>query len=572
MEVYADEESKSFGRAAALLFMTARPILGAMHRANPDEAAAPSHFNFASDVIDRWARERPDALALWWVNGATGAERRFTFRDLAALSRQAAGFLRARGVSRGDRVLIMLPRVPQWWIAMLGLIRMGAVPVPATLLLTRRDVAYRLKSAQVCAVITNVDGMAKVEGFDGLCFLAGLPCEGSFRSSLPSGWIDFDDGSSESSTAFGCEPTRSDDPGILYFTSATTGEPKMVLHTQASYGLGHRVTGQWWLDLGPDDVHWNLSDLGWGKAAWSSFYGPWQMGACVFALDTPGRFDPALTLNTLAEFPITTWCAPPTALRLMVRQDLSRWRFPHLRHCVTAGEPLNPEVLHLWRQATGLTLHEAYGQTETVVLIGNFRSLGHPVRPGSMGKAAPGFSVSLLDEHLREVPPGEEGEVAVRVKPHRPIGLFAGYWHHPGHVSAHFQGDWYLTGDRATRDADGYFWFIGRKDDVIKSSGYRIGPIEVESALLEHPAVLDVAVIGQPDTLRGQIVKACVVLRPEIEGNDRLRSELQSHCKQLIAPYKYPREIVFVPELPKTTSGKTRRVELRETGGGNAAT
>jgi acyl-coenzyme A synthetase/AMP-(fatty) acid ligase len=289
------------------------------------------------------------------------------------------------------------------------------------------------------------------------------------------------------------------------------------------------------------------------------------MGACVFALDAPGKFDPTLALKTLAEFPITTWCAPPTALRLMVRQDLSRWHFPHLRHCVTAGEPLNPEVLSLWREATGLTLHEGYGQTETVLLVGNFRSLGYPVRPGSMGRATPGFTVALVDDHLQEVAPGADGEVAVRVKPHRPVGLLLEYCQDRGEAEAHFRGDWYLTGDRAVRDADGYFWFVGRNDDVIKSSGYRIGPFEVESALMEHPAVLDVAVIGQPDALRGQIVKACVVLRPEFEASDQLKVELQIHCKRLIAAYKYPRAVEFVPELPKTTSGKTRRVELRRT-------
>jgi acetyl-CoA synthetase/medium-chain acyl-CoA synthetase len=536
-----------------------------MHSATPGGPQAPAYFNFASDVMDRWADQRPDAPALWWVNAVTGEEQKFTFRQLAALSRQAAGFLRLCGVQPGDRVLIMLPRLPQWWIAMLGLIRLGAVPVPATLLLTQRDVAYRLNSAQVNAAITSPEGVSKVEGFDGLRLLvsSGANRDG-LRSPLPPGWIDFDRGVRDTSPGFRCERTRSNDPGILYFTSATAGEPKMVLHSQASYGLGHRLTGELWLDLKPDDVHWNLSDLGWGKAAWSSFYGPWQMGACVFALDAPGKFDPTLALKTLAGFPITTWCAPPTALRLMVRQDLSRWRFPHLRHCVTAGEPLNPEVLTLWREATGLTLHEGYGQTETVLLIGNFRSLGHPVRPGSMGRASPGFTVALLDDHLHEVPPGVEGEVAVRVKPQRPVGLLLEYWQNPSEATAHFRGDWYLTGDRAVRDADGYFWFVGRKDDVIKSSGYRIGPFEVESALMEHPAVLDVAVVGQPDVLRGQIVKACVVLRPEIAASDQLRTELQTHCKRLIAAYKYPRAIEFVPELPKTTSGKTRRVELRQ--------
>jgi acyl-coenzyme A synthetase/AMP-(fatty) acid ligase len=527
-----------------------------MHSANLKATKAPRHFNYATDVVDRWAEERPDAPALWCVNTATGEEHKFSFRELTTLSCQAAELLRSSGIRRGDRVLVMLPRVPQWWIAMLGLIRVGAVPVPGTLLLTSRDVAYRLGSARISAVLTNRDGMAKVGGFEGVRLLVG--------DGRP-GWIDFDQGVRLAGAGFRGERTRSDDPGIIYFTSATTGDPKMVLHTQASYGLGHRLTGQLWLDLKPDDVHWNLSDLGWGKAAWSSFYGPWHMGACIFALDTPGKFDPGLALKTLAEFPITTWCAPPTALRLIVRQDLSRWRFPHLRHCVSAGEPLNPEVLSLWRDATGLTLHEGYGQTETVVLIGNFRSLGQPVRPGSMGKPAPGFTVALLDDHLRKVPAGREGEVAVRVKPNRPLGLFSEYWLNPKEMAAHFRGDWYLTGDRARCDADGYFWFVGRKDDVIKSSGYRIGPFEVESALLEHPAVLEAAVIGKPDMLRGQIVKACVVLRPGIEAGEDRKRELQTHCKRLIAAYKYPREIEFVRELPKTTSGKTRHAELRQT-------
>ncbi len=270
-----------------------------------------------------------------------------------------------------------------------------------------------------------------------------------------------------------------------------------------------------------------------------------------------------MTLDTLANFPITTWCAPPTALRLIVRQNLSRWSFPHLRHCVTAGEPLNPEVLNLWRDATGLTLHEGYGQTETVVLIANCRSLRNPVQSGSMGKAVPGTNLGLLNENLEEVPPGQEGEIAVRVRPERPLGLFREYWLNPEESARKFKGDWYLTGDRAVRDKDGYFWFLGRRDDVIKSSGYRIGPFEVESALMEHAAVLDVAVIGKPDALRGQIVKACVVLRDGVAGTEELKTDLQMHCKHLIAAYKYPREIEFVRELPKTTSGKTRHVELR---------
>lgn len=525
-----------------------------MHGANSTGSGAPVHFNFATDVFDHWARKRPDGLALWCVDAQAGAEQRFTFRELQRLSCQAANFLRRSGVRRGDRVLLMLPRVSAWWIAMLGLIRAGAVPVPATLLLTARDLRYRLETAQVNAVITNADGVGKVDGFDGLRFGVGFGGQG---------WLDFLAGLKREPGEFPAERSRSSDPGIVYFTSATTGDPKMVLHTQASYGLGHRATGQWWLDLRPGEVHWNLSDLGWGKAAWSSFYGPWHRGACVFALDVAGKFDPVTTLDALARYPINTWCAPPTALRLIVRQDLSRWTFPHLRHCVTAGEPLNPEVLALWRKATGLTLYEGYGQTETVILAGNFRPTGAEVRPGSLGKPTPGLRLALLDEHYREVPPGAEGEIALQVRPERPVGLFQEYWRNPEETGRKFQGDWYLTGDRAVGDADGYLWFVGRKDDVIKSSGYRIGPFEVESALMEHPAVLDVAVIGKPDPLRGQIVKACLVLRPGFDPTDDLKAELQTHCKNLIAAYKYPREIEFVTELPKTTSGKTRHVVLR---------
>jgi len=518
------------------------------------ELKVPEYFNFATDVIDRWAKVQPDVTGLWCVDAGSGAERKFTFSQLSNLSTRAANVLQTAGVRQGDRVLIMLPRVPQWWIAMLGLIRLGAVPVPGTLLLTPRDVAYRLQAARIRAVVTNAEGIAKTDGFDGIRLAV---------DDAPSGWIDFDAGLLTAQPEFRGEQTCSDDPGIIYFTSATTGDPKMVLHTQTSYGLGHRLTGGLWLDCKPGEVHWNISDLGWGKAAWSSFYGPWQMGACVFALDVRGKFDPGMTLDTLARFPIHTWCAPPTALRLIVRQNLSRWKFSALRHCVTAGEPLNSEVLKLWQSATGLTLYEGYGQTETVVLIGNFRSLGHPIRPGSMGKPTPGFEVALLDDDLKEAADGQEGEIAVRVKPHRPVGLFQEYWLNPKEMAAHFHGDWYLTGDRAVRDADGYFYFIGRRDDVIKSSGYRIGPFEVESVLLEHPAVLDAAVVGKPDEMRGQIVKAFVILRPEAVMGEDLKRALQQHCKQNIAPYKYPREIEFVRELPLTISGKTRRVELR---------
>ncbi|MBV9658832.1 MAG: AMP-binding protein [Verrucomicrobia bacterium] len=524
-------------------------------------AAPPEFFNFTRDVIGRWARERPHATALWWVD-ASGreSERQYTWHDLADEATLTASFFHALGLRRGDRVLVVLPRVPEWWLAVLGLIELGAVPIPGTTLLTEKDLAYRIGAAEVRGIVADQEIARRVpQDF------AGVRVAACSTESTPPGWhnlaeaavrgrLDFDAG----------PPTRADDDGILYFTSGTTGPPKMVLHTQASCALGHRVTGALWLDLKPDDVHWNLADNGWAKAAWSSLFGPWHQGACLFVWDTRGKFDPAATLRTLAAYPITTWCAPPTALRLIVREDLGAYVFPNLRHCVSAGEPLNPEVIELWRAATGLTIHDGYGQTETVVLVANFPASGKPIRPGAMGWPTPGYDVRVLDAHLRECPPGQTGEVAVRVQPQRPVGIFKEYWKNPQENAARFQGDWYLTGDVALRDADGWFWFVGRGDDVIKSSGYRIGPFEVESALIEHPAVLEAAVVGRPDAERGALVVAFVVLRRGHAGSPALAAELQAHCKQVTAPYKYPREIVFVEALPKTISGKIRRVELRE--------
>lgn len=518
-------------------------------------AAIPVHFNFAADVFDRWAGTQPEAIALWWVSGDRKSERRFTFAQLAELSRRAARSLEASGICPGDPVILMLPRVPEWWIAMLGLIRFGAVPVPCTPQLTAGDLAYRLEAGGIGAVITDAEGAAKLPGFGGIKWIVGPVQEG---------WRDFDHALAEPAESYTAQPTRADAPGIIYFTSSTTGSPKMVLHTQASYGLGHEVTGKLWLDLGTSDVHWNTSDLGWAKAAWSSFFGPWHCGACLFVWDARAKFSAAETLDVLGAYPITSMCAPPTAFRMMVKEDLHARSFPHLRHCVTAGEPLNPGVFEAWKNATGLPIYEGYGQTETVILIGHFKNLGFPVVPGSLGRATPGYDIVLVDDHLQAVRDGEEGEIAIRLSDTRPLGLFREYWKCPEQTQQHFRGELYLTGDRATRDEEGYFWFIGRKDDVIKSSGYRIGPFEVESALHAHPSVLDVAVVGKPDEIRGQIVKAFVVLKPGYPSDEAAKRTLKDHCKQLVAPYKYPREIEFVAELPKTISGKTRRVELRK--------
>jgi acetyl-CoA synthetase/medium-chain acyl-CoA synthetase len=497
---------------------------------------APQHFNFSLHVIERWERLRPESCALWWTDETGARENRISFRQLGHELRQAANFFASLGIRRGDRVLLMLPRIPQWWSTMLGLIRLGAVPIPCTTLLTSKDIQFRIAAAEVHAIITDAEGAAKIENFNGLIIRAD---ERAWR---------------DAPATFDAQLTRSDEPGIVYFTSATTGPPKMVLHTQASYGLGHEITGKLWLDLKPTDIHWCITDTGWAKAAWSCVFGPWHAGACVFAVDWRGKFNPNAALEVLARFPITTWCAPPTALRLMVRERIPPMK--SLRHCASAGEPLNPEVIEIWKRATGLTIHEGYGQTETVCLIANLP--GMKIRPGSMGKPMPGFDIRLLDPDLRET---DEGEIAVRVKPTRPLGLFREYWRNPDENARRFRGDWYLTGDTARRDADGYYWFIGRADDLIKSAAYRIGPFEVESALLEHPAVLEAAVVGKPDPIRGQIVKAFVVLRP---GFTVTAEELIEHCKKVTAAYKHPREIEFLPELPKTVSGKIRRVELRQ--------
>ena len=487
----------------------------------------PVYFNFAADVLDDWARRQPDALALWWVDECGAQEQKITFAAIAADSRRAANFFRNCGIQPGEPVLVMLPRIPEWWVAMVGLIRLGAVPLPSPTMLTPKDVRYRIDAAGVRALITDQEGATKVDGFHGQRILVGPEC---------AGWTNFGAGLRAARPGFTGEPTRAADPGIIYFTSATTGQPKMVLHTQASYGLGHRVTGKLWLDLKPADLHWCITDTGWGKAAWSCLFGPWQAGACVFAVAGHGKFEAPSALRTLAQYPITTWCVPPTALRLIVREDLAAYRFPRLRHCTSAGEALNPEVFTIWKNATGLTIYEGYGQTETVALIANIRSRGRAVNPGSIGQP----------------------------KPHWPLGLFREYWRNPAENERRFRGDWYLTGDLARRDSAGDYWFAGRSDDMIKSAAYRIGPFEVESALLEHPAVLESGVVGKPDAIRGQIVKAYVVLRRGVSASDHLKGELQAHCKQVTAPYKYPREIEFVAELPKTISGKIRRVELRQ--------
>ncbi|MBJ6761435.1 AMP-binding protein [Myxococcaceae bacterium JPH2] len=516
----------------------------------------PEFFNFATDVMDRHARERPDAVALQWSDDS-GDSRRFTFAQLRAHSLHAARFLTDLGLGRGDRVFVMMPRVPEWWFLVLGCIRAGIVFMPGTPMLTAKDIRYRLEVSGAVAVLSEASCLERFEGVVGTGGVKAWVAVGD----APAPWRRYVPAEAAPSGGDAFAPTRAEEPLLIYFTSGTTGMPKMVLHTHASYGLGHAVTGRYWLDLGPEDRHLTLSDTGWAKCAWGKLFGPWSQGACNVVHDFRGRFDAEGLLKVIARERLTTFCAPPTAWRALVLQDLKAHDLSSLRHVVSAGEPLNPEVIETWHDATGLHIREGYGQTETVVLVGMFPSL--PPRPGSMGKPSPGFTVSVIDEQGREVADGGEGDIAVRVAPERPVGLFHGYLQDDAANRACRRGDWYVTGDRAVRDAEGYFWFVGRADDVIKTSGYRVGPFEVESALLEHPAVAESAVVGVPDEKLGQRIKAYVLLSPGHVGSPQLMQELQEHVKKTTAPYKYPREIEFVTELPKTVSGKIRRAELR---------
>jgi acetyl-CoA synthetase/medium-chain acyl-CoA synthetase len=374
-------------------------------------------------------------------------------------------------------------------------------------------------------------------------------------------WLDYHSARMSAPIEHECVDTGADENAICYFTSGTTGYAKMSIHTHASSGIGHEITGKYWLNLKQGDISWCITDTGWAKIGFSALFGPWRMGSTVFVVEEP-TFNPDHTINILQTFPIHVFCAPPTVYRILVQNDISGLKDAQLRDAVSAGEPLNAEVINTWKDSTAIGIREGYGQTETVIICASFP--GVEIRPGSMGKSSPGIDLDVVDDDGNEVELGLEGNIAIRVKPTRPLGLFKEYRNNPEKTAEAFRGDWYYTGDRAYKDEDGYFWFVSRADDVIISSGYRIGPFEVESALQEHPAVLETAVVSSPDDTRGEVVKAFVILAPGFNADDELVKTLQDFVKSITAPYKYPRKIEFVTELPKTISGKTRRVELRE--------
>jgi acyl-coenzyme A synthetase/AMP-(fatty) acid ligase len=520
----------------------------------------PERFNPVIDIIDAWAAEAPGDLALVSLgpDGATVAEH--TVAEVARESRRAARALLELGIAKGDPIFIMLPRVPAWYFAMLGAIRIGAVVMPGTNQLTARDISYRIRAADAVAAITDATGAEKLDAITDE--LPALRTRIGLGVGARAGWTDFETAMDAAGDGDVPEsPTSKDDPMILFFTSGTVSYPKMVLHP-TSYGLGHVSTARFWHDLRPGDRHWTVTDTGWAKAAWGGLFGQWHERATIVQVAL-GKPDADTILKILKNAEITSFCAPPTLYRMLVQADLDSYDLTGVRHCTSAGEPLNPEVIRAWRDGTGgLTVYDGYGQSETCVLVANYRAV--EVRPGSMGKPVPGWNVDVLAQDGTRAPDDTVGSIAVQVTDPRPIGLFDGYHRDDAANEKSFVGGWYLTGDKAWRDSDGYLWFEGRDDDVITSSAYRIGPFEVESALVEHPAVVEAAVVGKDDPQRTQIVTAFVILAPGHEPSDELAAELQRHSRDLTAPYKYPREIHFVTELPKTVSGKIRRSELRE--------
>ncbi|MEN6443378.1 MAG: AMP-binding protein [Methanoregula sp.] len=564
--------SECMNPAGATPLPSAGAVMGPDEHNMPDYDAmyrdfkidVPEYFNFGFDVIDAWAKKDRNKIAMIWLN-QQGVEKKFTFWDLMRLSNQVVNMLIKYGVNKGDRVMIMLPRIPEWWIVTLALIKRGAVYCPAPTMLTHKDLKYRINAAEIKMVITMEEEAAKIDEVAKEC--PSLSCKLMVDGKRP-GWISYPveldypaPVSTKLVTLPGMKKTKSTDPLVIFFTSGTTGEPKMVVHDH-SYPLGHIVTARFWHDIRVNDLHFTLSDTGWAKSAWGKLYGQWLEGAAIFVYDIRGKFNATEILPLIEKYGITTFCCPPTIYRMLILADLDKFDFTELRHCVSAGEPLNPEVIKAWKDATGLTIYEGYGQTETVLCIGTFP--GMTPKFGSMGKPSPGWHIELHDDNGKPVAEHEEGRIAIKIEPTPPVGMFRGYLDNEEENKKSFVNGWFYTGDKAYRDEDGYFWFIGRDDDVIKASGYRIGPFEVESALIEHPSVAEAAVVGSPDDIRGLIVKAFIILKPGFKPSDALVKELQTYVKNVTAPYKYPRAIEFVSSLPKTISGKIRRKELRE--------
>ncbi len=522
----------------------------------------PEHFNFGFDVVDDIAARHPDKKAMIWLSGDQQTEKIFTFADMKYWSDKTANYFRALGIRKGDRVMLVLKRHYQFWFSIVALHKLGAIVIPATNQLVTKDFVYRFNAAGVKAVVCTADGDVAHYVDEALKKSPTVTLR-SLVGGAREGWDDFNAGVEAASAAFdrptGDQQTRSDDLMLMYFTSGTTGYPKIAAHT-FTYPLGHIVTARWWHNVDPEGVHFTISDTGWGKAVWGKLYGQWLCEACVFTFDFD-RFHSEQILPLFAKYQITTFCAPPTMYRFFIKENLEKYDLSSLKYANTAGEALNPEVFQKFYQATGLKLMEGFGQTETTLVMANL--IGMEPKPGSMGKPNPQYDVDLLTPEGEPAKPGEVGEIVIRYDRGRPCGLYSCYYGDEASTAASHRGGVYHTGDTAWRDEDGYFWYVGRTDDLIKSSGYRIGPFEIENVIMELPYVLECAVTGAPDPIRGQVVKATIVLVKGKEGTDALKKEIQDYVKHLTAPYKYPRIVEFVEELPKTISGKIRRVALR---------
>lgn len=521
----------------------------------------PDNFNFGYDIVDGWAEKEPDKVALRWTNDK-GERIDFTFADIKRESDKTAAFFMEQGIGKGDMVMLILKRRYEFWFSIVALHKIGAVVIPATHLLTKKDIVYRNNAADIKAIVAVGDDIILPHIADAMPESPSVKSLISVGPKVPEGWVDFHKGI-ESAAPFvkpAC-PNTNDDIMLMYFTSGTTGNPKMVAH-YFTYPLGHIVTARYWHNLRQDSLHLTVADTGWGKAVWGKLYGQWIVGATVFVYDHE-KFTPADMLKMIEEHKITSFCAPPTIFRFMIREDLNKFDLSSLKYCTIAGEPLNPAVYEAFYNATGIKLMEGFGQTETTMTIGTFPWM--EPKPGSMGVPNPAYDMDLITGDGRSAEDGEQGEIVLRTDKIKPLGLFKEYYRDAEKTKEVYSDNVYHTGDIAWRDEDGYYWFVGRTDDVIKSSGYRIGPFEVESALMTHPAVVECAITGVPDEVRGQVVKATIVLAKAYKdkAGEELVKEIQNHVKKTTAPYKYPRVVEFVEELPKTISGKIRRVEIR---------
>ena len=514
-------------------------------------------FNFAYDVIDEIGRTKPDKLALLHIS-KDKKERRFTFDDISRESNRTANYFRSLGIGKGDRVLLVLKRHYQFWFSMMALNKLGAIAIPATNQLVEHDFEYRFNAAGVSAVVATADGDVANQIELALKNSPTVKTKIIVNGSRE-GWHDFDAELPMFRSKLERVDVGGDDPLLMYFTSGTTGYPKIAVHSH-KYPLGHYPTAHFWHNVDPNGLHLTISDTGWAKAMWGKLYGQWFCEGGLFVYDFD-RFHADDILPMFAKHKITTFCAPPTMYRFFIKEDLSKYDLSSIKYSTIAGEALNPEVYEQWKRATGLPLMEAFGQTESTVIVGNF--VGMKPKPGSMGKPSPLYDVHLLDSDGNEVEDGDTGEICVKTEKGQTPGLFLGYYNDKEHTDEAWFGGYYHTGDTAWRDEDGYFHYVGRTDDLIKSSGYRIGPFEIESVIMELPYVLECAVTAAPDPIRGQVVKASIVLVKGNEGTDELKKEIQEYVKSHTAPYKYPRIVEFLDEMPKTVSGKIRRNELR---------